>query len=123
MASGGEINQVILNLIINAAQAIKEQERQELGRITITTGFDEEWVRCKIADDGSGIKAENLERIFDPFFTTKPVGKGTGLGLNISHDIVTNKHHGNLTVESVVGEGTTFVVALPRSTANSNYKN
>ncbi len=120
MASGGEINQVILNLIINAAQAIKEQERQELGRITITTGFDEEWVRCKIADDGSGIKAENLERIFDPFFTTKPVGKGTGLGLNISYDIVTNKHKGSLIVESVVGEGTAFIIALPRSTANSN---
>ena len=120
MASGGEINQVILNLIINAAQAIKEQERQELGRITINTEYDEEWVRCKIADDGSGIKAENLERIFDPFFTTKPVGKGTGLGLNISYDIVTKKHQGNLTVESVIGEGTTFIIALPRSTANSN---
>ncbi len=113
MASGGEINQVILNLIINAAQAIKEQERQELGRITIDTEYDEEWVRCKITDDGPGIKPENLERIFDPFFTTKPVGKGTGLGLNISYDIVTNKHHGNLTVESVVGEGTTFTIALP----------
>ncbi|MEA1922343.1 MAG: PAS domain S-box protein [Pseudomonadota bacterium] len=120
MASGGEINQVILNLITNAAQAIKEQERQGLGRITINTEYDEEWVRCKLADDGPGIKAENLERIFDPFFTTKPVGKGTGLGLNISYDIVTKKHNGNLSVESVVGEGTTFIIALPRSMANSN---
>ena len=120
MASGGEINQVILNLIINAAQAIKEQERQELGRVTINTEYDERWVRCKIADNGPGIKAENLERIFDPFFTTKPVGKGTGLGLNISYDIITNKHHGSLTVESVVGEGATFIIALPRRTANSN---
>ena len=114
MATGGEVNQVILNLLINAAQAIKEQERQELGSITITTDYDEEWVRCKIADDGSGIKPENLERIFDPFFTTKPVGKGTGLGLNISHDIVTSKHHGSLTVESVIGQGTTFTISLPR---------
>ena len=69
---------------------------------------------CRIADDGSGIKPENLERIFDPFFTTKPVGKGTGLGLNISYDIVTNRHNGSLTVESVIGRGTSFTIALPR---------
>ncbi len=119
MASGGEVNQVILNLIINAAQAIKEQERQELGQITIHTDHDEAWVRCKISDDGPGIKPENLERIFDPFFTTKPVGKGTGLGLNISYDIVTNKHNGKLIVESVCGEGTTFTVSLPRQRLNS----
>ncbi len=114
MASGGEVNQVILNLIINAAQAIKEQERQGLGKIKITTSFDTEWVRCEVADDGPGIKPENIERIFDPFFTTKPVGKGTGLGLNISYDIITKKHNGTLTVESVIGEGTTFIMVLPR---------
>ncbi|MCD6429661.1 MAG: PhnD/SsuA/transferrin family substrate-binding protein [Deltaproteobacteria bacterium] len=114
MASGGEVNQVILNLIINAAQAIKEQELQELGQIKITTDFDEEWVRCRITDNGPGIMPENMERIFDPFFTTKPVGKGTGLGLNISYDIITNKHNGSLTVESVIGQGTTFTIALPR---------
>ncbi len=113
MASGGELNQVILNLIVNAAQAIKEQELEGLGHIKITTDFDEEWVRCKIADDGPGIKPENLERIFDPFFTTKPVGKGTGLGLNISYDIIVKKHNGDLSVESVIGEGTTFIMALP----------
>ncbi|MBN2809080.1 MAG: PAS domain S-box protein [Deltaproteobacteria bacterium] len=114
MASGGEINQVILNLLVNAAQAIKEQERESLGHIKITTDYDEEWVRCRIADDGPGIKPENLERIFDPFFTTKPVGKGTGLGLNISYDIVVNKHKGTLTVTSELGKGTVFVIALPR---------
>ena len=113
MATGGEVNQVILNLIINAAQAIKEQERQGLGKIRITTSFDAESVRCEIADDGPGIKPENLERIFDPFFTTKPVGKGTGLGLNISYDIITNKHNGSLTVESELGQGTVFKIALP----------
>jgi len=114
MASGGEINQVVLNLIVNAAQAIKEQERSELGKIEITTEFDADWVRCRIADDGPGIKPENIERIFDPFFTTKPVGKGTGLGLNISYDIITKKHHGSLVVESSLGVGTTFFIALPR---------
>ena len=119
MASGGEINQVILNLIINAAQAIKEQEREALGHIRITTDYDEMWVRCRLADDGPGIKPENLERIFDPFFTTKPVGKGTGLGLNISYDIITNKHNGNLTVESELDKGTTFIITLPRSNSSS----
>ncbi len=118
MASGGEINQVILNLIINAAQAIKEQELKALGHIKITTDYDEKWVRCQIADDGPGIKTENLERIFDPFFTTKPVGKGTGLGLNISYDIITNKHNGSLTVESDIGQGTTFIINLPRLNVN-----
>ncbi len=119
MASGGEINQVVLNLIINAAQAIKEQERSELGKIEITTEYDDDWVRCRFADDGPGIKPENIERIFDPFFTTKPVGKGTGLGLNISYDIITKKHNGSLVVESTLGEGTTFFIALPRHNATS----
>jgi signal transduction histidine kinase len=114
MANGGEINQVLLNLIVNAAQAIKEQERKEKGEIRLTTSFDEDWVYCRICDDGPGIKPENLERIFDPFFTTKPVGKGPGLGLNISYDIITNKHQGRLTVESEVGRGTCFTIALPR---------
>jgi len=114
MANGGELNQVILTLIINASQAIKEQERQGLGLIRISTDYDKEWVRCQIVDDGPGIKMENVERIFDPFFTTKPVGKGVGLGLNISYDIVTNKHNGSLTVESEVGQGATFKIALPR---------
>ncbi|MBN2705035.1 MAG: hypothetical protein JXR89_01180, partial [Deltaproteobacteria bacterium] len=114
MAVGGEINQVILNLIVNAAQAIKEQARSEPGRITVTTEFDDEAVHCIISDDGPGIKEENLERIFDPFFTTKPVGKGTGLGLNISYDIVTKKHHGSLTVASVAGHGASFTISLPR---------
>ncbi len=113
-ANGGEINQVLLNLIVNAAQAIREQEREEKGTIRLCTGFDDEWVYCRICDDGPGIKPENLERIFDPFFTTKPVGKGTGLGLNISYDIVTNRHQGRLTVESEPGRGACFTIALPR---------
>ncbi len=115
MAAGGEINQVVLNVLVNAAQAIKEQERSELGAITIKTDFDCGWVYCRISDDGPGIKPENLERIFDPFFTTKPVGKGTGLGLNISYDIITKKHNGSLVVTSELGVGTTFVISLPRA--------
>lgn len=122
MASGGEINQVVLNLIINAAQAIKEQERSELGKIEIVTEFDDDWVYCRIADDGPGIKPENIERIFDPFFTTKPVGKGTGLGLNISYDIITKKHNGTLKVASTIGVGTTFFIALPRHNSTSEPK-
>ena len=110
----GQVNQVLLNIIVNAAQAIKEQERQEKGSIEISTGATTEYVWCRIKDDGPGIKPENLKKVFDPFFTTKPVGKGTGLGMNIAHDIIVNKHRGELLVESEPGQGTTFTVKLPR---------
>ncbi len=123
LANGGEINQVLLNLIVNAAQAIREQERQEKGKIRIATDFDDAWVRCRVTDDGPGIKPENLERVFDPFFTTKPVGKGTGLGLNISYDIITNKHKGHLLVTSELGKGTTFTIELPRRNGPEKEKN
>ncbi|NPA24195.1 MAG: PAS domain S-box protein [Deltaproteobacteria bacterium] len=123
LVNGGEINQVLLNLIVNAAQAIKEQERQEKGKIRIATDFDDEWIRCRVTDDGPGIKPENLERVFDPFFTTKPVGKGTGLGLNISYDIITNKHKGRLLVTSELGKGTTFTIELPRKTGSERQEN
>jgi signal transduction histidine kinase len=96
-----------MNLIVNAAQAIKES-----GVITIRTGVDNGWVRVSIADTGSGIAPENLSRIFEPFFTTKPVGQGTGLGLSLSYNIV-NKHGGRIEVESEIGKGTTFTVFLP----------
>lgn len=102
-----QINQVLLNLLVNAAQAIPEK-----GEITVRTGQEGEEVFIAIADTGSGITAENLKRIFEPFFTTKPVGKGTGLGLAISFDIV-QKHKGRIEVESTVGKGTTFTVWLP----------
>lgn len=102
-----QINQVLLNLLVNAAQAIPEK-----GEISIRTGQAGDEVFIAIADTGSGIPAENLSRIFEPFFTTKPVGKGTGLGLAISHDIV-QKHGGRIEVESTVGKGTTFTVWLP----------
>jgi signal transduction histidine kinase len=103
-----QINQVVMNLLVNAAQSIGEQR----GRITIRTGTDADWVWLQVADTGSGIAPDTLKRIFDPFFTTKPVGKGTGLGLSLSYGIV-QKHNGRIDVDSVVGRGTTFRVTLP----------
>ena len=106
---GSQINQVIMNLLVNAAQAIAEQ-----GTITITTGFNDDDVWIEISDTGSGIAHENLPRIFEPFFTTKPLGQGTGLGLSLSYKIV-QAHNGSLTVESQLHKGTTFRITLPRN--------
>lgn len=103
-----QINQVVMNLVVNAAHAISE----ERGRITIRTGTDNEQVWLEVADTGPGIPPDTLKRIFEPFFTTKPVGKGTGLGLSLSYGIV-QKHHGHIDVQSVIGQGTTFRVTLP----------
>jgi signal transduction histidine kinase len=103
-----EINQVIMNLLVNAAHALGE----ERGRITIRTRAEHETVSIEISDTGCGIQKENLSRIFDPFYTTKAVGKGTGLGLSLSYSIV-QKHDGTLGVESEVGRGTTFRLTLP----------
>lgn len=103
-----EINQVIMNLLINAAQAIGADR----GTITIRNGTDGALVWFEVADTGSGIDKTSLARIFDPFYTTKPVGKGTGLGLSISYGIV-QKHHGQIQVRSAVGQGTSFRVELP----------
>ncbi|KQU71460.1 MULTISPECIES: ATP-binding protein [unclassified Rhizobacter] len=105
-----QINQVVMNLVVNAAQAMGD----ERGRIVIRTGAaaDNTDVWMEVADTGSGIPPDTLKRIFEPFFTTKPVGKGTGLGLSLSYGIV-QKHHGRIDVESVLGQGTTFRVTLP----------
>jgi len=105
-----QINQVFMNILVNAAQAIEDK-----GEIKIsTTHLDgtEPMVEVRISDTGKGIPPENLSKIFDPFFTTKPVGKGTGLGLNVSYNIV-KKHQGEIKVESEVGKGTTFIIKLP----------
>jgi signal transduction histidine kinase len=104
-----QINQVVMNLVVNAAHAISELP----GLITIRTGTDGmEMVWIEVADNGSGIPPETLSCIFDPFFTTKAVGKGTGLGLSLAYGIV-KKHNGRIEVETTVGEGTLFRVLLP----------
>ncbi len=104
-----QLNQVFMNLLVNAAQAMPESRR---GTITIRCGTGDGGVWVEIADTGAGIPEENLNRIFDPFFTTKPIGKGTGLGLSLSYGIV-KKHGGHIGVSSTVGAGTTFRISLP----------
>ena len=104
----GQLNQVWMNLLVNAAQAIGDA----WGEVSVKTSRQEEGITVSVSDTGSGISSQNLNRIFDPFFTTKAVGEGTGLGLSISHGIVA-RHGGRLTVTSVVGQGTTFDVLLP----------
>ena len=108
-----QINQVFMNLLINAGQAIEEH-----GRITLRTGQDAENVWVEIQDTGNGIPPEHLDRIFDPFFTTKPVGTGTGLGLSISYGIV-SRHGGQIEVTSQPGKGATFKVLLPRNAVSA----
>ena len=103
-----ELNQVFMNLLVNAAHAIQADR----GVITISTGADDSRVWVEIQDTGEGIAKENLGRIFDPFFTTKAVGKGTGLGLSLSYGIV-KKHFGSIDVFSEQGVGTRFRVTLP----------
>jgi len=107
-ASPSEMQQVLLNLISNAVDAIGPDG----GEVTIGTKVDADRVVIEVADNGHGIPKAQIERIFDPFFTTKPVGKGTGLGLSICYGLV-NKHGGNITVESEPGVGSTFRVRLP----------
>ena len=104
-----QVNQVFMNLLVNAAHAINER-----GLITLRTGSDNEMVWVEVEDTGSGIKAEHLNRIFEPFFTTKPVGKGTGLGLSLAYGII-QRHHGRIDVRSDVGVGTVFRVSLPKN--------
>jgi len=108
-----QLNQVFMNLLINAVHAIEEQ-----GQITIRTGYDDQFVWAEVEDTGKGISPEHLARIFDPFFTTKPVGQGTGLGLSLSYGIV-NKHGGRIEVKSEVGKGSVFRVWLPREFAGN----
>ncbi|MFC3283508.1 ATP-binding protein [Litchfieldella rifensis] len=102
-----QINQVVMNLLVNSAHSI-----EEFGLITLRTGSDDEWAWFEVEDTGTGIEPDLLNRIYEPFFTTKPVGKGTGLGLALSYNIV-QKHHGRIKVFSEIGKGTRFCVWLP----------
>jgi PAS domain S-box-containing protein len=113
-----EINQVILNMIINSAQAIQEAQdngKSRPGQIVIKTRAKGDFVEICITDSGMGIPAAYINRIFDPFFTTKEVGKGTGQGLSLAHNIIVKQHHGSIHVESEPGQGTTFTLQLPVS--------
>jgi PAS domain S-box-containing protein len=112
----GDINQVILNLIVNAAHAIGDKLRgstTEKGEIHIQTRQDGEWVEIRLRDTGTGIPKEIQSRIYDPFFTTKAVGRGTGQGLAIVHSVITERHHGTIRFETQPGQGTTFIIRLP----------
>lgn len=114
-AFGDQINQVLLNIIVNAEQAIAAKNLKSKGLIIIKTYYDNKNVYCEIIDDGIGISKENIKKIFNPFFTTKPIGQGTGLGLSISLKIIVNEHNGRLMVESEEGKGTKFTIKLPIS--------
>jgi len=109
-----QINQVVMNLLVNATQAMGP----ERGRITLRTGANDAWVWIEVGDSGCGIPAESLQKIFDPFYTTKPIGQGTGLGLSLSYGII-KRHGGEIQVTSEVGVGTTFRVELPIHQARS----
>lgn len=102
-----QLNQVVMNLLVNAAQAIADY-----GKITIRTTSDGDHVEIAVIDTGTGMPAETCAKVFDPFFTTKPIGSGTGLGLSVSYGIV-ERHNGSIDVRSEPGEGTTFTVRLP----------
>jgi signal transduction histidine kinase len=103
-----EINQVVMNLVLNAAQSMGA----ERGKITVRTGVADDKVWLEVIDNGSGIPKDVLPRIFDPFYTTKAVGKGTGLGLSLSYGVI-QKHHGSIDVQSEIGKGSAFHVTLP----------
>jgi two-component system NtrC family sensor kinase len=112
-----QLNQVFMNLLVNAAQAIEDR-----GEIRITTRHDNGHVEIRISDTGCGMPPEVIPKIFDPFFTTKEVGKGTGLGLNVAHNII-KKHRGTIEVESEVGRGTKFTIRLQVETGLKSNEN
>ncbi len=118
-----EMSRVLLNLLSNAFDAVHEKATKRDGgyrpEVRITTHKVDGQVEIRVSDNGLGIPAEIQEKIFEPFFTTKPTGSGTGLGLSLSYDIVTQGHGGTLTVESTEGEGATFVITLPSDSPNT----
>jgi signal transduction histidine kinase len=110
-----QINQVFMNLLVNAAQAIPER-----GKIFVRSGSENGHVWFEIEDTGKGMSPEIQQRIFEPFYTTKPVGQGTGLGLSISYDIIVKKHGGRMDVKSEPGKGACFRLWLPLHALGSN---
>ena len=115
-----EIEQVILNLLKNSAQAMEENGNHESPRITLRCYNDRNWASIEVEDNGPGMDESTRKRAFEPFFTTKPVGTGTGLGLSVSYMIITENHNGALEVESEPGQGTKFIIKLPLTRATNN---
>ncbi|MDZ7616472.1 MAG: ATP-binding protein, partial [Patescibacteria group bacterium] len=116
MCMASDFNQVMLNLVVNAAHAIGERNGSESGQkgtVTIRTRTDGDFVEVRISDTGTGIPPAIRDRVFDPFFTTKEVGRGTGQGLAIAHSIITERHGGTIRLETEVGKGTEFIIRLP----------
>lgn len=112
--TANELEQVLLNLLKNAAQAIHQRpEGSEPGRITLRTRLNPPWAEIQVEDNGIGMSASVRKRTFEPFFTTKEIGQGTGLGLSVSYFIITNNHKGQMEVHSAVGQGTCFTLRLP----------
>ncbi len=115
-----QLNQVFLNLAVNACQAIVKQKKssthQKTGLLKVKTSILEKWLQISFEDNGIGISEEVINNIFDPFYTTKPVGEGTGLGLSISHGII-ERHGGKIEVTSTLDKGSIFSVFLPLKTA------
>lgn len=118
LCHAGELNQVFLNLIVNATHAIEGSGKPLPGQITITTSHDNGIVEIRVADTGTGVPPAIKDRIFDPFFTTKDVGVGTGQGLAICRDVVVSKHGGSLEVAGEPGDGAVFIIRLPVDAAN-----
>ena len=119
----GELNQVFLNMIVNAAHAIADvvgDGGSGKGTISISTRNTDAGVEIRVGDTGSGVPVDARERLFDPFFTTKEVGKGTGQGLSIAHDVIVDQHKGSLTFETECGRGTTFIIVIPASDASAS---
>lgn len=114
----GEINQVVLNLLVNGSHAIADvvKDTGNLGKLTVRTRLDGNAVEISVGDTGTGIPEAVRHCIFDPFFTTKEVGKGTGQGLAIAHSVIVKKHGGTLRFETECGKGTTFFIRLPINT-------
>lgn len=112
-ANGGQINYVLLNMLQNSVYAIKKKAGHETGVIRIKTYEKGRYVVCEIEDNGIGIEEKDINKIFLPFYTTKDVGEGCGLGLSTAFDIVTNKHKGDISVESIPSIGTKFIIRLP----------
>ncbi|QDT12181.1 sensor histidine kinase [Planctomycetes bacterium K23_9] len=112
----GELNQVLLNMVVNSAHAIAEslgESSEQKGKIKISTHLATPFAEIRISDNGTGVAEEDIQRIFAPFFTTKAVGKGTGQGLAIAQTVIVEKHGGAIEVESQLGQGTTFIIKIP----------